>query len=279
MHLTPESTQLLNDGTKIPLLGFGVYQSPPGRTTYKSVRLALKAGYRHIDTAALYGNEADVGRAVRDSVSELGISRDSVFVTTKLWNSEHGFDRAKKAFRESYARLGQGTIDLYLIHWPVAGKRTESWRALVDLKREGVVRSIGVSNFTIRHLQELLDSSGVIPSVNQVEFSPFLFQKELLEFCLSHGIRLEAYSPLTRGERLDDERLVRLASKYQRTPAQLLIRWCLEHDVIVLPKSNTASRIQENAAVFDFAIDSVDLSEMDSWNEDYRASWDPTDAP
>jgi diketogulonate reductase-like aldo/keto reductase len=241
--------------------------------------LALKAGYRHIDTAALYGNEADVGRAVRDSVSELGLTRESIFVTTKLWNSDHGFERAKKACRESYDRLGLGPIDLYLIHWPVARKREESWRALIDLKREGLIRSIGVSNYTIRHLQELLDTSGVVPSVNQVEFSPFLFQKELLEFCVSKGIRLEAYSPLTRGERLEDERLLKLAKKYGRTPAQLLIRWCLEHDVIVLPKSNTPARILENASVFDFTIDSRDLDEMDSWNEDYRASWDPTDAP
>lgn len=276
MDSTPNRslTLTLNDGHKIPLLGFGVYQSPPGRTTYESVSLALKTGYRHIDTASFYRNEADVGRAVRDC----GLPRDEIFVTTKLWNSDQGYDRALKAFEHSLAELGLDYIDLYLLHWPVERRRLDSWKALAEIQRDGRCRSIGVSNYTIRHLEELISASDVIPAVNQVEFSPFLYQQELLTFCREASIVLEAYAPLTKGVRLSDPVLSRIAARHKRTPAQILIRWCIEHDVVTLPKSNTPSRIEENARVFDFELGADDLMELDSLDEGFRTSWDPTNA-
>jgi diketogulonate reductase-like aldo/keto reductase len=272
MDFTANSLIQLNDGQNLPRLGFGVYQSPPGQDTVFAVSEALRAGYRLIDTAAIYGNEADVGRAVR----ECGIERSGIKVTTKLWNTEQGYDSALRAFDRSLKTLGLDQVDLYLIHWPVEKKRLDSWKALIEIKKSGRAKSIGVSNFTIRHLQELLDHSGFAPAINQVEWSPFLYQAELLQFCKQHQIVLEAYSPLTRGERLTDPTIKGLALKYKKTPAQILVRWCMEHGVIPLPKSNTLSRIRENAAVFDFEIDAADVISLDSLNEDFRTSWDPS---
>lgn len=272
---TMKKTLKLHDGYDIPILGFGVYQSPPGNETFAAVKMAFEAGYRHVDTASLYDNEEDVGEAVRQS----GLRRSEVFVTTKLWNSDHGYDRALKAFDESLQRLGFDYVDLYLLHWPVERKRIDSWRALIEIRNSRRARSIGVSNFTISHLEELISKTGVVPAVNQVEFSPFLFQEDLLAFCRSRQIVLEAYSPLTRGRRLNDPTLARMAKKYSRTPAQLLIRWCLEHDVVALPKSNTPSRIRENAMVFDFQIEAADLKALDSLNENFHVAWDPSDVP
>lgn len=273
--MTLSSTLKLNNGVEIPRLGLGVYQSEAGQETYQAVRWALEAGYRHIDTAALYGNEEDVGRAVRDS----GIPREDIVVVTKLWNKEHGYDRARKAFETSLERLGLGSIDLYLIHFPVRDLRGESWRALEDLYQEGRVRAIGVSNYTIRHLEELLATARVVPAINQVEFSPFLYQKDLLAFCQAKGIVLEAYSPLTQGERLGHPTIQAMAKKYGKTPAQIMIRWVLEHDMVVIPKSVKQHRIVENAQVFDFAFTPEDLATMDALNEDLRVCWDPSDAP
>jgi diketogulonate reductase-like aldo/keto reductase len=243
--------------------------------TFESVSLALKLGYRLIDTASLYQNEVDVGEAVRRSQ----IPRGDLFITTKLWNSDQGYDSTLKAFDYSIKRLGLRYVDLYLIHWPVAEKRLESWRALEKLKNEERCRSIGVSNFTIRHLKELLDDCTIFPAVNQVEFSPFLYQKELLEFCQKHAITLEAYSPLTKGDRLGEPQLKNLAKKYGKTSAQILIRWNLQHQIIPLPKSNTPSRIQENSQVFDFEIQPEDMQLLDSLHEDFRTSWNPTQVP
>lgn len=265
----------LNDGNQIPVLGFGVYQSPPGAKTIESVSTAIQTGYRLIDTAALYQNEADVGAAIRKN----RIPRNDLFITTKLWNSDQGYDSTLKAFDNSIKRLGLRYIDLYLIHWPVSDKRLDSWKALERLKNEERCRSIGVSNFTIRHLKELLDHCTIPPAVNQVEFSPFLYQKQLHEFCQKNSIVIEAYSPLTKGDRLGDLQLKNLAKKYGKTTAQILIRWCLQHEVIPLPKSNTPSRIRENAQVFDFEIRTEDMLLLDSLNEDFRTSWNPTDVP
>ncbi len=274
MKKTLASKVKLNAGVEIPWLGLGVWQSGKGSETYDAVRAALDAGYRHIDTAKIYGNERDVGRAVKDS----GIERDEIFVTTKLWNADQGYDAAMRACTRSLEALGVAYVDLYLIHWPQP-ERHESWRALVALQREGKCRAIGVSNFTITHLRQLMDTSPVIPAVNQVELHPFLYQKELLEFCAAQHVQLEAYSPLTHGKRLDHPVVVGIAAKHRRSPAQVLIRWCLEHDVVVIPKSVKAERIVENSRVFDFALDADDMGALDGLDEGLRTCWDPSDVP
>jgi len=275
VKLAITSSRKLSSGTEIPVLGLGVFQTPAGRVTQEAVKFALKVGYRHIDTASLYGNEEDVGRGVRDS----GVPREQVFVTTKLWNSDHGYDSALSACDKSLRRLGLGYVDLYLIHWPVPELRAETWRALVELKRRGSCRAIGVSNYTVRHLQELLGSSDVTPAVNQVEFNPFLYQKELLRFCDGKGIQLEAYSPLTRGHKLDHPVVLAVAKKYSKSPAQVMIRWGLQHGLVVIPKSTHPERIKENSEVFDFEISPADTSKLDSLGEDLHTVWDPTDEP
>ncbi|MBN1920100.1 MAG: aldo/keto reductase [Anaerolineae bacterium] len=272
--LTINSTVTLNNGVKMPLLGLGVYQAR-GREGEQAVAWALEAGYRHIDTAKFYGNEAEVGRAVRES----GLPREDIFIVTKLWNSDHGYDRARAAFQESQKRLNLGVVDLYLIHWPVSARCAESWRALEALYAEGQIRAIGVSNYTIKHLKELLATARVVPAVNQVEFHPWLYQKELLEFCRAHGIQLEAYSPLTKGERLRDPQLEAMARKYGKSPAQMLIRWCLQHEVVVIPKSTHPQRIHENAAIYDFEITAEDMCHLDAFDERYHCTWDPTGEP
>ncbi|MGA2666458.1 MAG: aldo/keto reductase [Nitrososphaerales archaeon] len=265
--LTIESTAKLRSGVEMPLLGLGVYQIPRGRTTEEAVKFALSIGYRHIDTASLYGNEESVGKGVRES----GVPRERVFVTTKLWNSDHGYDTAIQACERSLSRLGLGHIDLYLIHWPVSSLRGESWRALVELRRRGLCRAIGVSNYTVKHLQELLRSSKVVPDVNQVEFNPFLYQEELLRFCQDNGIRLEAYSPLTRGHRLNHPTLVEVARSCSKTPAQVMIRWALQHGLVVIPKSARPGRIRENSEVFDFEISPGDMAKLDALGEGLRS--------
>ncbi len=267
-----DSTLPLNEGTEIPLLGFGTYQIPNGGSCLRAVLYALRVGYRHIDTAAFYGNEQDVGRAVRES----GISRDKIYVTTKLWNSDQGYASALKAFDRSLDRLGLDYIDLDLIHWPEPGRRKDSWRALEEIRRGGRCRSIGVSNYTIAHLQELLRESDTVPVTNQVEFSPFLYQRKLLEFCTAKGITITAYCPLTHGDKLRHPTLVEIGRKHGKTGAQVLLRWALQHKVIAIPKSSRPQRIEENAALYDFALDADDMARLDALDEGYRTSWDPT---
>jgi diketogulonate reductase-like aldo/keto reductase len=273
--LTSTSAAALPNGTRMPMLGLGVWQSESGRETYDAVSVALACGYRHIDTARAYGNEESVGEAIRDS----GVPRDQVFVTTKLWNEDHGYDAALRAFEASNKRLGLGYVDLYLIHWPVAGLRGESWRAFEKLLADGVVKAIGVSNYTVGHLSEVLDASQVPPAVNQVEFHPFLYQRELLQFCRAKGIQLEAYSPLAQGQRLDHPGIGKVAQRLGRSPAQIMIRWCLEHGVVVIPKSVNPKRIEDNSRVFDFSLGEKDLAELDALDEGLRTCWDPTAVP
>jgi diketogulonate reductase-like aldo/keto reductase len=275
MKKTIETRVELNHGGSIPVFGLGVYETGPGDGTMNAVAWALEAGYRHIDTAALYGNEREVGDAIRRS----GLPREDIFVTTKLWNTDHGYDRALRAFEVSIGELGFDYVDLYLIHWPVEGLRRDSWRALETLLENRRCRAIGVSNYTVTHLEELLGLCHTPPAVNQVEFSPFLYQKGLLDFCRSHDIRLEAYSPLTKGTRLEDPRLAAVAGRYSKSPAQILIRWALQHDLVVIPKSADEHRIRENAAVFDFELTEEDMSALDAMNENLHTTWDPTDAP
>jgi methylglyoxal/glyoxal reductase len=261
----------LNNNTEIPYLGFGTYQIR-GSAAKESVLHALEAGYRHIDTAAAYGNETEVGQAVRES----GIRREDIFITTKLWNEDQGYDSALEAFERSNETLGLKYVDLYLLHWPVSERRLDSWKALEKILDGGKCRAIGVSNFTVRHLEELLEVSKVVPAVNQVEFNPFLYQKDLLDYCNSKGIALCAYTPLSRGKKLDHPLLRALSGSYRKTPAQILIRWALEHDIVVMPKSSTRKRITENSDVFDFTISPADMKTLDSINEGYRVAWDPS---
>lgn len=266
-----DSTKRLNNGVEIPYLGFGTYQLK-GKAAYAPVLEALRYGYRHIDTAKIYKNEVVVGQVIRDS----GIPREQIFVTTKLWNEDQGFDKALRGFEESLSALQLNYVDLYLIHWPVPKKRIESWKALTEIYRQKKARAIGVSNFEIRHLEELLSFSDQIPAVNQIEIHPFLYDAELIEYCQSKTIEVEAYSPLTKGRKLFDPWIVRIAAKYGKTPAQVLIRWCLEHDWIVLPKSRRPERIRENADVFDFSLSAEDMQMLDSMNEGLHTGWDPT---
>ncbi|MCX7879829.1 MAG: aldo/keto reductase [Ignavibacteria bacterium] len=261
----------MNNDIEIPILGLGTYMLKPGEECYNACLWAFEVGYRHIDTASFYGNEEDVGRAVRDS----GIKREDIFVTTKVWNDDQGYDKTLEAVDKSLTKLGFDYIDLYLIHWPVPTLRRQTWKALEKVYDQGIVASIGVSNYTISHLQELFNYANVIPVVNQVEFSPYLYQKELKEFCEENKILIEAYSPLGRGRKLNDPRLIELAKKYQKTPAQILIRWALQMGTIVIPKSAKRERIIENASVFDFELSKEDVQYLCTFNEGFRVAWNP----
>jgi diketogulonate reductase-like aldo/keto reductase len=261
----------LLSGESIPQVGLGVWQAAAGAETRKAVREALARGYRHVDTARIYGNEADVGAALRES----GLSRDDVFVTTKLWNQDQGYDRALRAFDASLKRLGLDSVDLYLLHWPVAGLRLDSWRALERLFAEKRARSIGVSNFLVPHLEELLARAEVVPAVNQIELTPFLQRRDTRALCDEHRIVVEAYSPLTRGLRLSHPAVVSIAREVERSPAQVLLRWGLQHGLVVLPKSTKPARIAENGALFDFSLDADAMRRLDALEEGLVTGWDP----
>ena len=261
----------LNNGVAMPWLGFGVFQMEDGPETEQSVAKALEVGYRSIDTAATYGNERSVGQAIKAS----GLPREELFITTKVWNSDQRRGATLEAFEASRQRLGLDYIDLYLIHWPVAGHYKETWLALEKLYNEGVIQAIGVSNFHIHHLKDIFASSDIRPTVNQVEFHPYLMQQELRQFCTEHQVQFEAWSPLAQGKIFDDPTLVELSRKYGKTPAQLLIRWDLQHQVVTIPKSSTPHRIVENADVFDFEISADDMARLDSLNRNERTGPDP----
>jgi diketogulonate reductase-like aldo/keto reductase len=263
----------LNDGYKIPRLGFGVYQSEPGKETYQAVLKALETGYRHIDTARVYRNEGDVGQAMIDS----GLHRNDIFLTTKLWNDDQGYDETLRACEASLERLKVDYLDLYLLHFPVSGKRLFSWKALERLKQEKMVKCIGVSNFTVRHLQELLVKANESPVVNQVEFHPFLYQKDLLGFMQSENILLQAYSPLVQGQKMGHPVLKAIASELDATPAQVLIAWGLALGVNPLPKSVTESRIAENFASLDVVLSDHHMDRLSRLNQNLRVCWDPSD--
>ena len=261
---TPHPAITLNTGAAIPALGFGVYQLKPGEPTRQAVRWALEAGYRHIDTASFYGNEADVGRAIRESQ----IPRSEIFLTTKLWPTD--FLRPAKALKESLRRLETDYLDLYLVHWPFVG-RDRAWKALEQASADGLARAIGVSNYSIKQLEDLFRKASIVPAVNQIEVSPFLSQTEVRAFCQAKGIVVEAYSPLTRGKKLLDARIAGIAGAHQRSPAQILIRWSLQHGLVPLPKSAKRERIIENANVFDFTLSDEEMRALDALNANYSA--------
>ena len=272
INLNINTTIELNNSVKIPLFGLGTYLNDNGKQAIDTMLYALEVGYRHIDTAAMYENEREVGEAIHQS----GIPREEIFITTKLWNSDHGYQNAINAFHKSLDKLKLNYIDLYLIHWPVENLRVESWRALEKLYDDGLCKSIGVSNYMERHIAELLNNSAITPVINQVEFSPFLYLKDLQNYCESKRIGLESYSPLTKGYKLNDSRLIEIANQYNKSTSQMLIRWCLQKGVICIPKSSQKKHIKENADVFDFIISKEDMDGLDNLNMNYRSTWDPT---
>jgi 2,5-diketo-D-gluconate reductase A len=263
----------LNNGVSMPQLGFGVFQVPDEETA-QAVSEALRAGYRSIDTAKIYGNESGVAQAVRES----GIPREELFVTTKVWNDDQGYDEALRAFDASMDRLGLDYLDLYLIHWPApsAGRYVETWRALEKLLADGRVRAIGVSNFQPAHLRRLFEETGTVPAVNQIELHPYLQQAELRALHAERGIVTEAWSPLAKGgELLADPVVTALAEQYGRTPAQVVLRWHLQLGNVVIPKSVTPARIRENLDVFGFELSRQDLAALGTLERGHRTGPDP----
>lgn len=255
----------------MPWFGFGVFKVKEGKEVIESVKAALKAGYRSVDTAAVYKNEEGVGQAIKES----GVPREELFVTTKVWNADQGFDSALNAFETSLKKLELDYVDLYLIHWPVKGKYKETWRALEQLYKDGRVRAIGVSNFHIHHLQDLLADAEIKPMVNQVELHPLLAQIELHEFCKNQGIQMEAWSPLAQGELLNNNVLKEIGAKYDKSPAQVILRWDLQREIVTIPKSINENRIIENANIFDFELSRDDMEKINSLNENRRVGADP----
>jgi diketogulonate reductase-like aldo/keto reductase len=260
----------LNNGIVMPLLGLGVYDMHEDEAV-KAVEYALHTGYRLIDTASMYDNEKQVGEAVRRS----GVSRTEIFVTTKVRNTDHGYDSTLRAFDTSMKKLAIGHIDLYLVHWPIRHKRKETWKALEYLYEQKMVRAIGVANYLIPFLHELETYANIVPAVNQVEFSPWLYLEDLLETCRNKGIVLQSYTPLVRGKKFDDPRIQQLCAKYGKTPAQIILRWNLQLGVSTIPKSSNPKRIEENFNVFDFEIAPEDMNILGGMNEGYRVVDDP----
>jgi diketogulonate reductase-like aldo/keto reductase len=260
----------LNNGVEMPQLGLGVYKAKEGEEVKNAVRWAIEAGYRHIDTAALYENETGVGEAIRES----GVPREEIFVTTKVWNTDQGYEKTLKAFETSRKKLGFDYVDLYLVHWPGRDKFVDTYRALEKLLAEGLVRAIGVSNFKEHHLERLLQETDIVPAVNQVEFHPRLQQKSLHAYCKAKGIALEAWAPLMKGN-LDHPVLLRLAEKYGKTPAQVVLRWHIQLGVIAIPKSVRRERIVSNADIFDFELTAEEMADIGAMDENHRYGMDP----
>jgi len=260
----------LNNGINMPLLGLGVYDMYK-EAAEQAVEDALAIGYRLIDTASMYENEIEIGNAIKRS----GTNREEIFLTTKLNNTDHGYDQALKAFDDSLKKLGQDYVDLYLIHWPIKEGRAASWKALEKLYADKRVKAIGVANYNIALLEELKSTANIVPAVNQIEFSPWLFQEDLLNYCKAAGIQVQSYSPITRGLKFSDERLVVLCNKYNRTPAQIVLNWHLQHGISTIPKSSKKERLVENFEATNFALSNEDIKIMNSFNENFRICDDP----
>ncbi|MGW7761545.1 aldo/keto reductase [Bacillus velezensis] len=272
-HLQAKAT--LHNGVEMPWFGIGVFKVDEGAELVNAVKTALVHGYRSVDTAAIYGNEEGVGEGIRQGLQEAGLKREDIFVTSKVWNADLGYEETLKAFDTSLEKLGLDYLDLYLIHWPVEGKYIDAWRALETLYRDGRIKAIGVSNFQIHHLKHLMKETEIKPMINQVEYHPRLTQKELLAFCTEQGIQLEAWSPLMQGQLLDHPVLQEIAEKYGKSAAQVILRWDLQNGVITIPKSTKKHRIEENANVFDFELSADDMKRIDDLNENLRVGPDP----
>ena len=265
-----QDTVLLHNGVRMPGFGLGVFRVKDGDEVINSVRTALANGYRMIDTAAIYGNEQGVGQALRES----GVPRNQVFVTSKVWNADQGYDSTLRAYDESLKRLDMEYLDLFLIHWPVKGKYVETWKALVQLYDDKRVRAIGVSNFHIHHLNDIMDATSVVPVIDQLELHPLLSQIELRAFCKEQAIQMEAWSPLMKGN-LDIPVLHDIAKHHKKTPAQVVLRWHIQHEIVVIPKSIHEQRIIENSLVFDFALTQEEMAQINALNQNQRFGSDP----
>ncbi|MCC2532092.1 aldo/keto reductase [Bacillus velezensis] len=272
-HLQAKAT--LHNGVEMPWFGIGVFKVEEGAELVNAVKTALVHGYRSVDTAAIYGNEEGVGEGIRQGLQEAGLKREDIFVTSKVWNADLGYEETLKAFDTSLEKLGLDYLDLYLIHWPVEGKYIDAWRALETLYRDGRIKAIGVSNFQIHHLKHLMKETEIKPMINQVEYHPRLTQKELLAFCTEQDIQLEAWSPLMQGQLLDHPVLQEISEKYGKSAAQVILRWDLQNGVITIPKSTKKHRIEENANVFDFELSADDMKRIDDLNENLRVGPDP----
>ncbi|AXN37978.1 aldo/keto reductase [Peribacillus butanolivorans] len=270
-----QDTTTLHNGVKMPWFGLGVFKVEEGPELVNAVKVAIKHGYRSIDTAAIYGNEEGVGQGIREGLKEAGISREDLFVTSKVWNADLGYESTIAAYETSLKKLGLEYLDLYLIHWPVEGKYKEAWKALETLYKEGKVKAIGVSNFQIHHLKDVIKDAEVKPMVNQVECHPRLTQKEVQAFCKEQGIQLEAWSPLMQGELLDNEVLQEIATKYGKSVAQVILRWDLQNGLVTIPKSTKEHRIVENSSVFDFELTEEDMNRISELNQNHRVGPDP----
>ncbi len=270
-----QDTITLHNGVKMPGLGLGVFKVEEGPDLVNAVRAAIVHGYRSIDTAAIYGNEQGVGEGIVAGIKETGIKREDLFITSKVWNSDLGYESTIEAYETSLNKLGLDYLDLYLIHWPVEGKYQEAWRALETLYTEGKVKAIGVSNFQIHHLENLMKSATILPMVNQVERHPRLTNKEVLAYCREKGIQLEAWSPLMQGQILDNEVLQSIAEKHGKSTAQVILRWNLQEQVVVIPKSIKEHRIIANADLYDFELTQIEMDQIDQLNQDLRVGPDP----
>lgn len=266
-------TVLLNTNREMPMLGLGVYKATGTDEVENSIRFAVNAGYRLIDTASAYKNEDGVGRGIKMCSAD----REDLFITTKIWNNAQRLGDVEGAFSRSLERLMTDYVDLYLIHWPVPGCYLQTWDKISEYYRNGQARSIGVSNFEIRHLEELSTVSDITPAVNQIEFHPYFYQKDLLEYCQARGIAVQAYAPLARGAYLDDDVMCVLATKYCKTPAQIGLRWIIQKGVSVIPKSSQEERIISNGQIFDFEIAEEDVAIIDTLNKNYRSASIPED--
>jgi methylglyoxal/glyoxal reductase len=275
MNNNLQSTITLYNGVKMPRFGLGVFKVEEGPELVHAVKFAIKHGYRSIDTAAIYGNEEGVGQAIHEAMTEYGIKRDELFITSKVWNSDLGYESTIAAYKTSLSKLGLDYLDLYLIHWPVEGKYKDAWRALETLYKEGKVKAIGVSNFQVHHLEDVMKDAEIKPMVNQVEYHPRLTQQEVKTFCDNNGIQFEAWSPLMQGQLLDNPVLQELANKYNKSVAQVILRWDLQNGVITIPKSTKEQRIIENANLFDFELTKEDMKQINNLNQNHRVGPDP----
>lgn len=261
----------LNNGIEMPYFGLGVFQSEDGDEVINAVTDALDVGYRHVDTASLYDNERGVGEAIKNN----SVNREDVFVTSKVWNSDQGFEKTLKAFDTTMKKLGFEYLDLYLIHWPKKGMYKETWRALEKIYREGRVKAIGVSNFLQHQIEDLLQTAEIVPMVNQMEFHPYLVQQNLIDYCMDNKIQYQAWSPLMQGKMLSDKLIRQLAEKYNKTAAQIILRWDLQKGVITIPKSVKPERIISNSQIFDFELAEVDMKIIDNLERNKRIGADP----
>lgn len=266
-----QDTITLNNGVKMPGFGLGVYKVEDGDVVIHSVKTAIEHGYRSIDTASFYDNETGVGQAIKES----GVPREELFITSKVWNDDQGYEQTLQSFETSLKKLGLDYLDLYLIHWPVKGMYKDTWRAMEKLYEDGKIRAIGVSNFHIQHLENLLPDCTVKPVINQVEYHPHLTQVELHAFCKRENIQLEAWSPLKRGRLFDDPIIMDIADKHGKTPAQVILRWDLQNDVVTIPKSITKERIKENANIYDFSLTGEEMNKINGLNKNDRAGTNP----